>query len=127
MDKVNSKCGGREGERRRRTNDKRGQTGTGIDRVTIPCGDFILDVGQDNAVPLIEGDIGIAFDERDMAIIDKKTLESTRRGVFFGGDAAWGPLNIIWAVEHGNQTAISIHRHCQGLPVGERQQEGSPP
>ena len=56
--------------------------------------------------------------------IDKTTFESTRPGVFFGGDAAWGPQNIIWAVEHGHQAAISIHQHCQGMPVAERPPEG---
>ena len=49
---------------------------------------------------------------------------STRPGVFFGGDAAWGPKNIIWAVEHGHQAAISIHNYCQGVPVTERPQDG---
>jgi ferredoxin len=59
-----------------------------------------------------------------MPVIDKTTFESTRHGVFFGGDAAWGPQNIIWAVEHGHQAAISIHQHCQGLPVEERPPQG---
>jgi ferredoxin len=53
-------------------------------------------------------------------VVDKSTFESTRKGVFFGGDAAFGPKNIIWAVEHGHQAAISIHRHCQGEAVAER-------
>ena len=47
-----------------------------------------------------------------MPVVDKVTFESTRKGIFFGGDAAFGPENIIWAVEHGHQAAISIHRHC---------------
>ena len=55
-----------------------------------------------------------------MPIVDKKTFASTRAGVFFGGDAAWGPENIIWAVEHGHQAAISIHNHCMGIPLDER-------
>lgn len=120
----NGKLVGMEFERLRWTNDNSRQTSTVIDRVTLPCDEVILAIGQDNAFPWIERDIGIAFDERDMPIIDKKTFESTRRGVFFGGDAAWGPQNIIWAVEHGHQAAISIHRHCQGLPVEERPPEG---
>ena len=77
---------------------------------------MILAIGQDNAFPWIERDIGIEFDKWDMPAVDKTTMESTRKGVFFGGDAAWGPKNIIWAVEHGHQAAISIHQHCQGEP-----------
>ena len=52
------------------------------------------------------------------------TFESTRKGVFFGGDAAFGPKNIIWAVEHGHQAAISIHKHCQGEALTERMPRG---
>jgi len=55
-----------------------------------------------------------------MPKVDKKTFQSTRDGVFFGGDAAWGPENIIWAVEHGHQASISIHNHCSKVPVVER-------
>jgi len=88
--------------------------------VVIPCDAVILAIGQDNAFPWIERDIGIRFDERDMPIVDRTTMQSTREGVFFGGDAAWGPQNIIWAVEHGHQAAISIHQHCEGQPVTER-------
>jgi formate dehydrogenase beta subunit len=91
-----------------------------IDTVVIPCDDVILAIGQENAFPWIERDIGIAFDGRDMPIVDRATMQSTRAGVFFGGDAAWGPENIIWAVEHGHQAAISIHNHCQGVPLTER-------
>ncbi|HVX40643.1 MAG TPA: FAD-dependent oxidoreductase [Gemmatimonadaceae bacterium] len=90
--------------------------------VIIPCDDVILAIGQDNAFPWIErgNDVGIAFDERDMPIVDRTTFQSTRAGVFFGGDAAWGPQNIIWAVEHGHQAAISIHNHCQQLSLADR-------
>jgi NADPH-dependent glutamate synthase beta subunit-like oxidoreductase/ferredoxin len=82
--------------------------------VTIACDDVILAIGQDNAFPWIEKDAGIEFDKWDIPLVDETTFESTRRGVFFGGDAAFGPKNIIWAVEHGHQAAISIHKHCQG-------------
>ena len=95
-----------------------------IDTVIIPCDSVILAIGQDNAFPWIERDIGITFDEWNMPAVDKVTLQSSREGVFFGGDAAWGPQNIIWAVEHGHQAAISIHQYCQGLPVTERQPYG---
>jgi NADPH-dependent glutamate synthase beta subunit-like oxidoreductase/ferredoxin len=91
-----------------------------IDTITLPCDDVILAIGQDNAFPWIERDIGMEFDKYDMPRVDKVTFESTRPGVFFGGDAAWGPKNIIWAVEHAHQAAISIHNHCQGIPVSRR-------
>jgi len=86
----------------------------------IPADDVILAIGQENAFPWIERDLGIEFDKWDVPTIDKVTFQSTRPGVFFGGDAAFGPKNIIWAVEHGHQAAISIHRHCQGEPVTDR-------
>jgi NADPH-dependent glutamate synthase beta subunit-like oxidoreductase len=88
--------------------------------VTIPCDDVILAIGQDNAFPWIERDLGIEFDQWDVPVVDKTTFESTLPGVFFGGDAAFGPKNIIWAVEHGHQAAISIHRHCSGEDLHER-------
>jgi formate dehydrogenase beta subunit len=91
-----------------------------IDTVVLPCDDVILAIGQDNAFPWIERDLGIEFDQYDMPAVDKVTFESSRPGVFFGGDAAWGPKNIIWAVEHAHQAAISIHNHCQGIPVSQR-------
>jgi formate dehydrogenase beta subunit len=84
----------------------------------------ILAIGQDNAFPWIERGIGLDFGKWDMPVVDKTTFMSTRPGVFFGGDAAFGPLNIIWAVEHGHQAAISIDLHCQGLPVTERPPHG---
>ena len=86
----------------------------------FPADDVILAIGQENAFPWIERDLGIEFDKWDVPKVDSKTHESSRKGVFFGGDAAFGPKNIIWAVEHGHQAAISIHQHCQGLPVTER-------
>src|SRR5687768_14203274 len=85
--------------------------------VVIPCDDVILAIGQENAFPWIERDIGIAFDQHAVPIIDPVTFESTRPGVFFGGDSAFGPKNIIWAVEHGHQAAISIHKRCAGTPL----------
>ena len=96
------------------------QRSTVLDTVVIPCDDVILAIGQDNAFPWIERDVGIEFDARDMPVVDKVTHQSTRPDVFFGGDAAWGPENIIWAVAHGHQAAISIDLHCQGKSVGER-------
>jgi formate dehydrogenase (NADP+) beta subunit len=92
-----------------------------IGRIVLPCDSVVLAIGQDNAFPWIERDIGLEFDKKwDMPIVDKTTFMSTRPGVFFGGDAAFGPANIIWAVEHGHQAAISIHNYCRGVPVTER-------
>jgi NADPH-dependent glutamate synthase beta subunit-like oxidoreductase len=95
-----------------------------IESVVIPCDDVILAIGQENAFPWIERDIGIDFNEQNMPVVDRATMQCTRPGVFFGGDAAWGPENIIWAVAHGHEAAISIHQHCQGLPLTERPPQG---
>ena len=92
-----------------------------IGRITLACDTVVLAIGQDNAFPWIERNIGLDFDKKwDMPIVDKTTFMSTRPGVFFGGDAAFGPANIIWAVEHGHQAAISINNYCQGIAVTER-------
>jgi len=91
-----------------------------IDDVFLPADDVILAIGQENAFPWIERNLGIEFDQWDVPKVDPTTLESTRPGVFFGGDSAFGPKNIIWAVEHGHQAAISIHNYCEGIPVIER-------
>ncbi|MEN8374636.1 MAG: FAD-dependent oxidoreductase, partial [Gemmatimonadota bacterium] len=94
------------------------------DTVTIPCDDVILAIGQETAFPWIERDIGIEFNDWDMPEVDRTTFQCTREGVFFGGDAAWGPENIIWAVEHGHQAAISIHNLCGGVSLTERPPQG---
>ena len=91
-----------------------------VGEVTIPCDDVILAIVQDNAFPWIERDLGIEFDRWEVPLVDETTFESTRPGVFFGGDSAFGPKNIIWAVKHGHQAAISIHRHCQGEDLNDR-------
>jgi len=90
----------------------------------LPADDIVLAIGQENAFPWIERDLAIEFDKWDVPKVDEKTFESTLRGVFFGGDSAFGPKNIIWAVEHGHQAAISIHKHCQGEPVADRLPDG---
>jgi formate dehydrogenase (NADP+) beta subunit len=95
-----------------------------IDSVIIPCDDVILAIGQDNAFPWIERDLGMEFGKWDMPKVDETTFMSTLPGVFFGGDAAWGPKNIIWAVEHGHQAAISINNYCNEIPVTERMKRG---
>jgi NADPH-dependent glutamate synthase beta subunit-like oxidoreductase len=102
----------------------------GIDRgrstgeVMIPCDDVVLAIGQDNAFPWIERDIGIEFDKWDCPVVDETTMMCTREGVFFGGDSAFGPKNIIWAVEHGHQAAISMHKHCHGEDLHDRLPDG---
>jgi len=95
-----------------------------IGREIIPCDSVVLAIGQDNAFPFIERNIGLEFGKWDMPVVDKTTFMSTRPGVFFGGDAAFGPANIIWAVEHGHQAAISIDNYCQGIAVTERPVQG---
>jgi len=86
----------------------------------VPCDDVLVAVGQENAFPWIERDIGIEFDKWDMPKVDTTTMASTHPKVFFGGDAAFGPKNIIWAVAHGHEAALSIDRMCSGLDINER-------
>jgi len=95
-----------------------------LDVVDIPCDDVIVAIGQETAFPWVERDIGIEFNEWDMPIVDRVTFQTTREGVFVGGDAAWGPENIIWAVAHGHEAAISIHDYCQGSSISDRPPEG---
>ena len=98
--------------------------GTVTGEKIIPCDDVVLAIGQDNAFPWIERDIGIEFNDWDCPIVDETTMMCGRDGVFFGGDSAFGPKNIIWAVEHGHQAAISIHRYCQGESITDRLPDG---
>ena len=93
---------------------------TGEPDVLVECDDVLIAVGQENAFPWIETDIGIDFDEWHMPVVDKTTLQSTLPKVFFGGDAAFGPKNIIWAVAHGHEAAISIDKLLNGENVQER-------
>jgi formate dehydrogenase beta subunit len=86
----------------------------------IPCDDVLVAVGQENAFPWIERDIGIEFDKWDMPKVDPVTMASTNPKVFFGGDSAFGPKNIIWAVAHGHDAALSIHRLLSGEAITER-------
>jgi ferredoxin len=97
---------------------------TPIDTVFLPADDVILAIGQEAAFPWIERDIGIELDKWEMPVVDKVTYQCSRPGVFFGGDAAWGPLNIIWAVEHAHQAAISIHNYCSGRALTDRPPQG---
>ena len=90
----------------------------------FPCDDVVLAIGQDNAFPWVERDLGIEFDRWEVPVVDPVTFESTLPGVYFGGDAAFGPKNIIWAVEHGHQAAISIDKYCRSESVTERLPRG---
>jgi NADPH-dependent glutamate synthase beta subunit-like oxidoreductase/ferredoxin len=95
-----------------------------VDTVILPVDDVILAIGQENAFPWFERDLGAQFDKWDQPVVDETTMMSTLPGVFFGGDAAFGPKNIIWAVEHGHQAAISIDNYCNAVPVTERRKDG---
>jgi formate dehydrogenase (NADP+) beta subunit len=93
---------------------------TGDPDVHIECDDVLVAIGQENSFPWIERDIGLEFDRWGMPKVDSVTMQSTLPKVFFGGDAAFGPKNIIWAVAHGHQAAISIDKFCHGEDVAER-------
>ncbi len=93
---------------------------TGEPDVTIECDDVLIAVGQENAFPWIERDIGIEFDRWGMPKVDRTTMQATNPKVFFGGDSAFGPKNIIWAVAHGHEAAISIDAFCRGDNVAVR-------
>ncbi|MEO5701838.1 MAG: FAD-dependent oxidoreductase, partial [Casimicrobiaceae bacterium] len=99
---------------------RRQLVGTGEPDVHIPCDDVLVAVGQENAFPWIERDLDLGFDEWGMPVVDPVTMMSTRRGVFFGGDAAFGPKNIIWAVAHGHEAAVSIDLLCNGEDLAVR-------
>ncbi|HEY1722164.1 MAG TPA: FAD-dependent oxidoreductase [Magnetospirillaceae bacterium] len=86
----------------------------------IECDDVLVAVGQENSFPWIERDIGLQFDQWDMPVVNDKTMQSTIPSVFFGGDAAFGPKNIIWAVAHGHDAAISIDKFLHGEDVSHR-------
>jgi formate dehydrogenase beta subunit len=93
---------------------------TGEDPVIIPCDDVLCAIGQENSFPWIERDIDLEFDQWELPTIDKTTFQATNKKVFFGGDAALGPDNIITAVAHGHDAAVSIHLACNDLDVKNR-------
>jgi NADPH-dependent glutamate synthase beta subunit-like oxidoreductase len=105
--------------------DEKGKlTSKKIDDVVIPCDTVILAIGQENSFPWVERDIGLEFDQWEVPIVDPVTYQSTIKGLFFGGDAAFGPKNIIEAVEHGHQAAISIHKYCENQALTDRLEYG---
>jgi NADPH-dependent glutamate synthase beta subunit-like oxidoreductase len=88
--------------------------------VFMEADDVLMAIGQENSFPWIERDLGIEFDQWDMPLVNKTTFQSTNKQVFFGGDSAFGPENIITAVAHGHQAAVSIDLFCRGEDVGKR-------
>ena len=101
-------------------NGRRSLIPTGEPEQHFDCDDVLVAIGQENAFPWIERDIGLAFDEWDMPVLDRTTLQSSLPHVLFGGDAALGPENIIWAVAHGHEAAISIDKYMHGEDVRKR-------
>ncbi|HIL59401.1 MAG TPA: 4Fe-4S dicluster domain-containing protein [Porticoccaceae bacterium] len=101
-------------------NDRRLLVPTGEDPVIILCDDVLCAIGQENSFPWIERDIDLEFDQWELPTIDKTTFQATNKKVFFGGDAALGPDNIITAVAHGHDAAVSIHLACNDLDVKKR-------
>jgi NADPH-dependent glutamate synthase beta subunit-like oxidoreductase len=102
------------------TKGKRSLVPAGEPDQTIACDDVLVAVGQENAFPWIERDCGVEFDKWNMPQVDPKTFASTHPKVFFGGDAAFGPKNIIWAVAQGHDAALSIHKMISGEDITER-------
>jgi formate dehydrogenase beta subunit len=88
--------------------------------VFIACDQVLLAVGQQNAFPFIKPDMGIKMNKWGLPELDEKTHQSSVPNIFFGGDAAFGPKNVITAVEHGHQAAISIDLFCQGKDLHDR-------
>src|SRR5262245_50971885 len=111
---------GMEFEKFKSTETDKGLKQEVIGREILPCDTVVLAIGQDNAFPFIERDIGLEFGKWDMPVVDKTTFMSTRPGVFFGSDAAFRPATMLGAVTQAHQAAISIHNYCQGIPLTER-------
>ena len=101
-------------------NGRRKLIPTGEPEQLVECDDVLVAIGQENAFPWIERDIGLDFDEWGMPVVDRATFQSTMPNVFFGGDAAFGPENIIWAVAHGHEAAVSIDKFIKGEDVSNR-------
>ncbi|MBV8961478.1 MAG: FAD-dependent oxidoreductase [Hyphomicrobiales bacterium] len=99
---------------------RRNLVATGEPDVLMECDDVLIAVGQENAFPWIERDIGLAFDRWGMPVVDKVTFQSSVPNVLFGGDSAFGPKNIIWAVAHGHEAAVSIDLFLRGEDVRKR-------
>ncbi len=105
-------------------NGNRELVSLGEDLVFMEADDVLMAIGQENSFPWIERDIGLEFGKWDMPVVDPVTFQSSHEKVFFGGDSAFGPENIITAVAHGHQAAISIHQLCSGESVTNRPPPG---
>jgi len=103
---------------------RRSLVATGEPDQLFECDDVLVAIGQENSFPWMERDIGLEFDKWGMPVVDKVTMQSTLPSVFFGGDAAFGPKNIIWAVAHGHDAAISIDKLLNGENLGDRPAPG---
>jgi hypothetical protein len=101
-------------------NKKRKLVPTGEPDVFIEADDVLVAVGQENSFPWIERDLGIEFDKWNMPVVHETTFASSHPKVFFGGDAAFGPKNVITAVAHGHQAAVSIDLVCKGEDINVR-------
>jgi len=124
---ANGKLTGMRFEKVRAIRDDKGRrqlVPTGEPEQHFDCDEVLVAVGQENAFPWIERNVGIEFDEHGMPVLDKVTLQTTRPDVFFGGDAALGPKNIIWAVAQGHAAAISIDKLVHGEDVTQRPAPG---
>jgi formate dehydrogenase beta subunit len=102
------------------TEGKRSLVPTGEPDVLVHCDTVLLAVGQENAFPWIEPSSGIQFDKWGLPILGNGTFQSSLPQVFFGGDAAYGPKNIITAVAHGHEAAVSMDRYLHGQDVAQR-------
>ena len=114
-------------EKVRAERDERGRrrlVPTGEPDEVHACDEVLVAVGQENAFPWIERNVGIDFDEHGMPVLDAVTLQASLPQVFFGGDAALGPKNIIWAVAQGHAAAVSIDKFLHGEDVRERPAPG---
>ena len=99
---------------------KRSLVSTGEPLVFIEADDVLIAIGQENTFPWIERGLGLEFDKWEMPVVNETTFQSTLPNVFFGGDSAFGPKNVITAVAHGHQAAVSIDLFCNGTDVMER-------
>jgi NADPH-dependent glutamate synthase beta subunit-like oxidoreductase/ferredoxin len=123
----NGKLAGMVFEKVKATYDAKGRRNlvpTGEPDQHFECDDVLVAIGQENAFPWIERDIGIEFDKWGMPVVDQVTMRSTHPKIFFGGDAAFGPKNIIWAVAHGHDAAISIDKMLNGEDMAQRPAPG---
>jgi formate dehydrogenase (NADP+) beta subunit len=93
---------------------------TGEPEVLVPCDAVLIAVGQENAFPWIEESSGVAFDKWGLPVLNKTSFQSSVPHVFFGGDSAFGPKNIITAVAHGHEAAVSIDRYLNGEDIHQR-------